>query len=131
LANGTAAAFWLRAQAWFAEAGITVSAQALGPMIHKWTRPYRPPTNGTVERYHRTLADAWAYARTYHTDTERCAAFIDWLSAVNHPPAASLTSQVNTVSRWPRERAIALLHPQGCQSSDGCGQSGPSKDVAR
>jgi transposase InsO family protein len=95
----TAAAFWQRAQAWFADAGITVTAvltdrgacyrstpfaQALGPVMHKWTRPYRPQTNGKVERYHRTLADEWAYARPYRTDTERCTAFTAWLHAYNH-----------------------------------------------
>ena len=95
----TAAAFWHRAQAWFAAAGITVSAvltdrgacyrstpfaEALGPVTHKWTRPYRPQTNGKVERFHRTLADEWAYACPYHTDTERCAAFTTWLHTYNH-----------------------------------------------
>jgi transposase InsO family protein len=113
----TAAAFWLRAQAFLAHAGITVTAvltdhgacyrstpfaQALGPVTHKWTRPYRPQTNGKVERYHRTLADEWAYARPYRTDTERCAAFADWLHTYNHhrghtalggqPPASRVTN---------------------------------------
>lgn len=30
----------------------------------KRTRPYRPQTNGKIERSHRTLADGWVYART-------------------------------------------------------------------
>ncbi len=68
----TAAAFWARANAWFAECGITVRkvltdngscyrshafAEALGSIQHRRTRPYRPQTNGKVERFHRTLAD--------------------------------------------------------------------------
>lgn len=30
-------------------------------ITHKRTRPYRPQTNGKIERFHRTLADGWAY----------------------------------------------------------------------
>ena len=29
----------------------------------KRTRPYRPQTNGKIERFHRTLADGWAFRR--------------------------------------------------------------------
>jgi transposase InsO family protein len=96
----TAAAFWNRAATYFAGCGITVRrvltdnggcyrsipfAQALGPDIaHKRTRPYRPQTNGKVERFHRTLADEWAYARPYLSDTERCEAYPTWLHTYNH-----------------------------------------------
>ncbi|WP_110039204.1 IS481 family transposase [Nocardia neocaledoniensis] len=95
----TAAEFWKRAQAWFSGNGITVAkvltdngscyrsrtfAEALGPVVHKRTRPYRPQTNGKVERFHRTLADEWAYARLYRSDSERCAAFTTWLHTYNH-----------------------------------------------
>jgi transposase InsO family protein len=95
----TAATFWLRAQSWFSECGITVRkvltdngscyrshtfAEALGTVEHRRTRPYRPQTNGKVERFHRTLADEWAYARLYTSDTERCAEFPIWLHTYNH-----------------------------------------------
>ncbi|MEV5832894.1 IS481 family transposase [Nocardia sp. NPDC052112] len=113
----TAAAFWTRANAWFTANGIITRkvltdngscyrsrtfAQALGPVVHKRTRPYRPQTNGKVERFHRTLADEWAYARLYRSDTERCAAFTTWLHTYNHhrghtalgghPPASRVTN---------------------------------------
>jgi transposase InsO family protein len=95
----TAAAFWLRANAWFNECGFTVRnvltdngscyrshafADALGGIRHRRTRPYRPQTNGKVERFHRTLADEWAYARLYTTDAERCAEYTTWLHTYNY-----------------------------------------------
>ena len=85
----TAAAFWHRAHAYFADAGITVRrvltdngscyrshafAEALGGDIaHKRTRPYRPQTNGKVERYNRTMLEEWAYAAAYVSESDRAA----------------------------------------------------------
>ena len=95
----TAAAFWLRANAFFAAAGITVTAvmtdngscyrsrdfaAALGTIKHVWTRPYRPQTNGKVERFNRTLATEWAYAASYSTDEARAAEYPRWLHHYNH-----------------------------------------------
>jgi transposase InsO family protein len=95
----TAAAFWLRANAWLAQCGIRVRKvltdngscyrsyafrDALGGIEHRRTQPYRPQTNGKVERFHRTLADEWAYARLYTSDAERCAEFTNWLHTYNH-----------------------------------------------
>lgn len=95
----TAAAFWRRANAWFTECGISVTAvltdngscyrshafrDALGAIARRRTRPYRPQTNGKVQRFHRTLADEWAYARLYRSDAERCQEFPRWLHTYNH-----------------------------------------------
>jgi transposase InsO family protein len=97
----TAAAFLRRATAWYAAAGITIervlsdnggcyrskdwaAACAQLHITHKRTRPYRPQTNGKVERFHRTLADEWAYARPYRTETEPRAALDPWLHTYNH-----------------------------------------------
>jgi transposase InsO family protein len=113
----TAAAFWLRAQAWFASYGIQVRrvltdngacyrskdfAAALGQIVHKRTRPYRPQTNGKVERFNRTLLEEWAYSRPYQSEAERLAAFPIWLHSYNHhrghtalagqPPASRVTN---------------------------------------
>jgi len=54
-------------------------AAALGEGVtHKRTLPYRPQTNGKVERFNRTLLDEWAYARLYRSEAERVAAFPVW-----------------------------------------------------
>ena len=114
----TAAGFWTRANAFFASLGVTVTAvmtdngacyrshafaDALGDGVkHKWTKPYRPQTNGKIERFHRTLADGWAYARYYRYETDRRAALPAWLHKYSHhrphsaiggkPPITRLTN---------------------------------------
>ncbi|TXC95136.1 IS481 family transposase [Streptomyces sp. ISID311] len=50
----------------------------------KLTRPYRPQTNGKVERFHRTLLDEWAYLRPYTSNTERTQALDAFLHTYNH-----------------------------------------------
>jgi transposase InsO family protein len=90
-----------RATAWFATHGITVervlsdngsayksyawrdACSELG-ITAKRTRPYRPQTNGKIERFHRTLADGWAYARLYESTEQRNAALPGWLHFYNH-----------------------------------------------
>jgi transposase InsO family protein len=60
-------------------------AEALGVDIApKKTRPYRPQTNGKVERFNRTLNQEWAYADTYFSDEARAATYQSWLHHYNH-----------------------------------------------
>ena len=51
---------------------------------HKRTRPYRPQTNGKVERLIKTLLDEWAYARPYRSNAERLEVLPDWVHFYNH-----------------------------------------------
>ncbi len=97
----TAAAFWRRADAWFRAHGIVVErvltdngfcyrgrlfneALAERRIVHKYCRPYRPQTNGKVERFHRTLLEEWAYVRAYRCEAARTAALARWLHRYNH-----------------------------------------------
>ena len=136
----TAAAFWLRANAWFNEQrhhgrkGVD-RQRFLLPITRvretHWVRSSiaepapTTQTNGKVERFHRTLADEWAYARLYTSDGERCDEFPRWLHTYNYhrghtalggqPPATRVPNlQVSTTSATfghslPRQR----LHSRG------------------
>ncbi len=53
-------------------------------ITHKRTRPYRPQTNGKIERFHRTLADGWAYARLYASEPNARDALPVWIHFYNH-----------------------------------------------
>lgn len=96
----TCAGFWKRAERFFASYGITTIdavltdnaknytgndfTAALDGIKHKRIRPYRPQTNGKVERFNRTLLEEWAYVRPYHSDEERTAALDNFLHIYNH-----------------------------------------------
>jgi transposase InsO family protein len=56
---------------------------------HIRTRPYRPQTNGKVERFFRTAKAEWAYASKYHNETERATALDTWLNTYNTQRAHS------------------------------------------
>jgi len=51
---------------------------------HSRTRPYRPATNGKVERFNRTLQDEWAYVRPYDSEAERARTLDGFVHAYNH-----------------------------------------------
>ena len=40
-------------------------------ITHKRTRPYRPQTNGKIERFHRILAAGWAFQRLHLSESAR------------------------------------------------------------
>ena len=61
---------------------------------HLTTKPYRPRTNGKVERFHQTMAREWAYGLVYASHHERAAALPHWLHHYNTArPHSSLAGQ--------------------------------------
>jgi transposase InsO family protein len=112
----TAVAVLHRAVAWFADRGVVVervlsdngspyvsrlwrdTCAALG-ITPKRTRPYRPQTNGKIERLHRTLADGWAYKKLYRSENTRRAALAGWLHQYNHHRPHSALGGFPPISR--------------------------------
>ena len=112
----TAVAVFRRAVAWFNTRGVTVervlsdngscyqskrwkqACADLGIKVKK-TRPYRPQTNGKIERFHRTLADRWAFRRFYPSETARRAALPGWLHEYNHHRRHTAIGNVPPITR--------------------------------
>jgi transposase InsO family protein len=67
--------------------------------VQRFTRPYRPQTNGKVERFNRTLLAEWAYVRPYTTNAERTATPDDWLHLYNHHRAHTALGGQPPISR--------------------------------
>ena len=55
------------------------AAVARQRLLHRFTRPYTPRTNGKAERFIRTLLHEWAYAQAYRTSAHRARALARFL----------------------------------------------------
>jgi transposase InsO family protein len=98
----TCAGFLRRAAAWFAAHGITIERvmtdnalayrrsrawrEALADIgaEPRFTRRYRPQTNGKAERLNRTMCEEWLYAEPFESGDQRAAALPQWLHTYNH-----------------------------------------------
>jgi transposase InsO family protein len=69
-------------------------------------QPYRPRTNGKVERFHQTIAREWAYGLAYRTHRHRNKALPHWLNNYNRKrPHSSIgdrppISRIHNVRGW-------------------------------
>ena len=66
------------------------ACQALG-IKHRFTRAYRPQTNGKAERFIQSALREWAYGWTYQNSTHRTAALASWQHHYNwHRPHSGI-----------------------------------------
>jgi transposase InsO family protein len=97
----TVTGFLERALVFFAEHGIQakrlmtdnafayVNSRSLRELLsrqqirHLTTEPYRPRTNGKVERFHQTMGREWAYGLAYRSHRQRAQALPHWLDHYN------------------------------------------------
>jgi transposase InsO family protein len=104
------------AVAWFADRGVTVrrvlsdngscyrsnlwrETCADLNVTAKRTRPYRPQTNGKIERFHRTLAEGWAFKKFYNSESTRLAALPGWVHEYNHHRPHSAIGKLSPITR--------------------------------
>jgi transposase InsO family protein len=95
------AAFLQRTLAWFRRRGVAIrrlltdnalayKAGVFTAVCRRWqvrqrfTRPYRPQTNGKAERFIQTLLREWAYRTPYRSSARRTAALGPYLRFYNH-----------------------------------------------
>ncbi len=78
---------------------------------HRFTRYYRPQTNGKAERLVQTMLKEWAYAKSYRSSAVRRSHLNKWLHDYNwHRPHSSLNKQV-PISRLNFEgNNLLMLH---------------------
>jgi transposase InsO family protein len=113
----TVTGFLERALAFFAEHGVTarrlmtdnaftyVNNRSMRELLaargirHLTTKPYRPRTNGKVERFHQTMAREWAYGVVYRSHRQRNQALPHWLDHYNRRRPHSSLGDRPPVSR--------------------------------
>jgi transposase InsO family protein len=113
----TVTAFVDAALAFFAEHGVSakrlmtdnsfsyVKNRSLAELLtrrgirHLTTAPFRPQTNGKVERFHQTMAHEWAYGLAYRSSRHRNTALPHWLDHHNRTRPHSSIGDRPPISR--------------------------------
>lgn len=72
---------------------LALARRELGIARQLFTRPYRPRTNGRIERFIQALTRRWAHGAIYGCSAERARALPGWLTHYNFTPAHSATSR--------------------------------------
>lgn len=75
---------------------------------HKFTRAYRPQTNGKAERFIQSALREWAYGWTYQNSAERTEALSSWQHHYNHHRPHSGIGGLAPMSRLPKSRKNLL-----------------------
>jgi transposase InsO family protein len=116
----TCAGFLRRAARWFAGQGIDRIERVMtdNAMAYRrsrawrtalaeigadarFTRPYRPQTNGKAERFNRTLAEEWAYREVFDSSSARTEALPGFLHTYNHHRTHTALGGKPPISRIP------------------------------
>jgi transposase InsO family protein len=123
----TVAAFMRRALRWFGARGVLVqrvlSDNGAGylsrafagacrrlHLVHRRTRPYTPQTNGKAERFIRTMQHEWAYARPFHSSTERTRMLAPWLHYYNEHRRHMALNRQPPISRLVQSDDLLRAH---------------------
>lgn len=126
--KGQAVQFLRNAVAYYAGLGITIkrlltdngaafrsgefaaACTALG-IRHKFTRAYRPQTNGKAERFIQSALREWAYGWSYQNSAERTVALASWQHHYNwHRPHSGIGGLVPMDRLNPTGNNLLTLH---------------------
>lgn len=94
----------------FRSRDFALACKELG-IRHRFTRPYRPQTNGKAERFIQSALREWAYGFTYQNSRERTAALDYWNHRYNWHRSHQGIGGATPMSRLTRSRNNLLtLH---------------------
>ena len=88
---------------------FAAACKALG-VQHKFTRPYRPQTNGKAERFIQSALREWAYGWTYQNSAERTQALHSWQHHYNwHRPHSGI-GRIAPMARLKSANNLLTVH---------------------